>query len=154
MQLSALVLLLFSLILLTIGLVAVARLRRANGSATTSLPAPGGTERRPPAAKAAPAPSAPGPLTPGHAFPREPSRSAEMYPGGVSADGSYGAVGSVSVDGAEVDEIRRLRAELALLRARNGDGSPGLKRTQALVAVAANVSGILGLLVSVAALVK
>ena len=153
--LTAVVLLVFSLVLIAIGLVATARLRRS-GRAT---PAPAGSPRpgaqpgwRP---RSAQVPDyAPAPMPPGAAPKGGPAQDA---PGaaGSAADEWAGQPVTAYPGGmdAEAAEIERLRAEVAALKAHNGDGS-GLKRTQALVAVAANVSGILGLLVSVAALIK
>jgi len=150
---SAVVLLVFSLALIAIGLVATARVRRS-GRGQPALESSGQPYARarstqPPAPapmpKGAPAQEAPGAADdavegwagsgspyPGSSYPDT------LYPGGMDA---------------EAAEIERLKAEIAALKEHNGDGS-GLKRTQAVVAVAANISGILGLLVSVAALVK
>ena len=149
---SAVVLLVFSLALIAIGLVATARVRRSGRGqpALESAAQPYARARstQPPAPampKGAPAQEAPGaaddavegwaggyPAAPGGSYPDT------LYPGGMDA---------------EAAEIERLKAEIAALKGHNGDGS-GLKRTQAVVAVAANISGILGLLVSLAALVK
>jgi len=136
---SAAVLLVFSVALIAIGLVATARLRRSG----RAQPAAESAEQPYVRARSA-QPPAPAPM-PGGA----PAQSADyaegwagrsdtLYPGGMDADAA---------------EIERLKAEIASLKAHGGEGS-SLKRTQAVVAVAANISGILGLLVSVAALVK
>jgi hypothetical protein len=156
--LTAVVLLVFSLALIAIGLVATARVRRS-GRARPPLsdpaPSPTGQSRararsaQPPASapmpKGAPAQQAPGAVDradegwAGQPYSPYPGgQSDTLYPGGMDA---------------EAAEIERLKAEVAALKAHSGDAS-GFKRTQAVVAVAANVSGILGLLVSVAALVK
>ena len=145
MAFAAVLLLVFSLVLITIGVVAALRLRR-HGSAAKPAAQPefrarstGSTDY---ALPPSPAPAqeyagAPGAAydAPGSGY--EPARSTTLYPGGMDA---------------EAAEIERLKAEIAQLRAHGGDGS--LKRTQALVAVAANVSGVLGLFVSLAALFK
>jgi hypothetical protein len=160
--LTAVVLLVFSLALIAIGLVATARLRRSGRvrpPLSDSAPSPTGQPQvrarsaQPPAPAPIPkgAPMPPGaPEAPGAAdyadegwagqpySPYPGGQSETLYPGGMDA---------------EAAEIERLKAEVAALKAHSGDGS-GFKRTQAVVAVAANVSGILGLLVSLAALVK
>jgi len=151
---SAVVLLVFSLALIAIGLVATARVRRSGRGRPALESAPSQTDQPdvrarsaqplPPAPMGAPAPEAPGAAYDavegwagsGSSYPA--GRSETLYPGGMDA---------------EAAEIERLKAEIAALKEHNGDGS-GLKRTQAVVAVAANISGILGLLVSLAALVK
>ena len=154
--LTAVVLLVFSLALIGIGLVATARVRRSGRARPPLDSAPSPTDQPyararsaqplPPAPmpKGAPAPEAPGAADSAEGWAGQPyspypgAQSDTLYPGGMDA---------------EAAEIERLKAELAALKAHGGDGS-GFKRTQAVVAVAANVSGILGLLVSVAALVK
>ena len=149
MALTAVVLLVFSLVLIAIGLVATARLRRSGrarppqGSASAKPPAapPRARSAQPPEYSAAQMPKG-APAQAGEGAPYEADEWAGQpytrYPGGLDA---------------ETAEIERLRAEIAALK-KHGGGGEGLKRTQALVAVAANVSGILGLLVSVAALIK
>jgi hypothetical protein len=141
---SAAVLLVFSLALIAIGLVATVRVRRS-GRAQPAVESAGQPYARARSAQPpAPAPmpgGAPAQSAPGAADYAEAGwagRSDTLYPGGMDA---------------EAAEIERLKGEIAALKAHGGDGS-GLKRTQAVVAVAANISGILGLLVSVAALVK
>jgi hypothetical protein len=143
-------LLVFSLVLIAIGLVATSRLRRLNRAVASTAPAAKPASR----GQAAPAP-APKAAAPGRVI-NEPwaarsadlgaepdeywvGQSAQAYPGGMDA---------------EAAEIERLRAEVAALKASGGVEPSGFKRTQALVAVGANISGILGLLVSVAALLK
>ena len=153
---SAVVLLVFSLALIAIGLVATARVRRSGRGRPALESAPSQTDQPYVRARSAqPLPPAPMPMgapaaeAPGAAYDAvegwagsgssyPAGRSDTLYPGGMDA---------------EAAEIERLKAEIAALKEHNGDGS-GLKRTQAVVAVAANVSGILGLLVSLAALVK
>jgi hypothetical protein len=147
--LTEVVLLVFSLVLIAIGLAATARLRRSGRARPAPSRAPAAQpEWRARSAQvpdyapapmpkgAAPAQDAPGGA--GYAADEWAGQPVTAYPGGMDA---------------EAAEIERLRAEIAALKAHNGDGA-GLKRTQTLVAVAANVSGILGLLVSVAALIK
>jgi hypothetical protein len=144
--LTEVVLLVFSLVLIAIGVVATARLRRSGRTRPSAAPAarPESRARSARVPDYAPAPmpkgSAPAQDAPGAGYAADEwaGQPVTAYPGGMDA---------------EAAEIERLRAEIAALKAHNGDGS-GLKRTQALVAVAANVSGILGLLVSVAALIK
>lgn len=140
MAFAAVLLLVFSLVLITIGVVAALRLRRPGRAAPTAAkPVPRGrSAESKDYAPPAPAPAqeyagAPVFEAPGY----EAARSTTMYPGGMDA---------------EAAEIERLKAEIAELKAHGGEGS--LKRTQALVAVAANVSGVLGLFVSLAALFK
>jgi hypothetical protein len=174
MALAAVVLLVFSLVLIAIGLRSVARLRRARrvwhpmpASSPTASPesqpayrsrATGMPDQvlQKPAASAAPGYG--GGLgygrevydgAPGY----EGAGSATAYPGGMDADADAIVGAYPGGMDAEAAEIERLKAEIAALKAHGVEGT-GFKRTQALVAVAANVSGILGLLVSVAALVK
>src|SRR5690242_20332823 len=139
MAFAAVLLLVFSLVLITIGVVAALRLRR-HGRAAKPAAQPEFRARTadssdyalPPSPAAAQeyAGSPAGAYdAPGSGY--EPPRSTALYPGGMDA---------------EAAEIERLKAEIAELKAHGGDGS--LKRTQALVAVAANVSGVLGLFVS------
>jgi hypothetical protein len=143
MAFAAQLLLVFSLVLITIGVVAALRLRR-HGRAPAPVGKPDFRARSAesrdyalpaPAQEYEAAPGAPGYDAPGAGY--ESARSTTLYPGGMDA---------------EAAEIERLNAELAELKAHGGDGS--FRRTQALVAVAANVSGVLGLFVSVAALLK
>jgi len=143
--LTAVVLLVFSLALIAIGLVATARVRRSGRvrpPLSESAPAPTG---HPHVRARSAQPPPPAPVGTAKSAPEAEytddgwlGRSDTLYPGGMDA---------------EAAEIERLKAEIAALKAHAGDGA-GLKRTQAVVAVAANVSGILGLLVSLAALVK
>ena len=146
--LTAVVLLVFSLVLIAIGLVATARVRRsgrARPQGSAPAPAPAGPARARSAqlpdydqAPMGGAPAYPADEGAGQPETAYPGERAVEYPGGMDA---------------ETAEIERLKAEIAALKAHNGDGS-GFKRTQAMVAVAANVSGILGLVVSIAALMK
>jgi hypothetical protein len=156
MAFAADLLLVFSLVLITIGVVAVLRLRRhrqlaapAVQSAQSAPSAQATYGQRSTGSRSAPAPSAGASAedyaqAPGSdydaagAYGYAPGGSTTVYPGGMDA---------------EAAEIERLKAEIAMLKAYGGDSS-GFKRTQTLVAVAANVSGVLGLLVSVAALLK
>jgi HAMP domain-containing protein len=146
MAFAALLLLVFSLALIAIGVVAAVRLRRpGRAAAPASQPVARGRSGKPrqsaiPApASAAPAPAADYAGAPDFGAPGpEAARSTTMYPGGMDA---------------EAAEIERLRSEIAELKA-HGGGQGSLKRTQAVVAVAANVSGVLGLFVSLAALFK
>jgi hypothetical protein len=142
---SAAVLLVFSLALIAIGLVATARLRRS-GRAQPAVESAGQPYVRARSAQ----PPAPAPM-PGGA----PTQSAPGAAADYAEDGWLGRSDTLYPGGmdAEAAEIERLKAEIAALKAHGGDGA-GLKRTQAVVAVAANISGILGLLVSLAALVK
>jgi hypothetical protein len=147
MAFAAVVLLIFSLVLITIGVVAALRLRRhghppapAAKPAYRSRSTEAGPYAQPPPAPADEYAAAPGSdydAAPG-AYGYGPGASTTLYPGGMDA---------------EAAEIERLKAEIAHLKATGGDPS-GFKRTQTLVAVAANVSGVLGLFVSVAALLK
>ena len=136
MTLAAVVLLVFSLVLIAIGLVSWARLRRARRAQPAAKPAPHPVSRGR-SGEMLPDQAAP---APGYAMDEyEAARTTAAYPGGMDADTA---------------EIERLRAEIAELRTYGVDGSSGFRRTQAIVAVVANLSGILGLLVSVAALMK
>jgi len=147
------------LVLIGIGLVATARLRRLGRKVSPAGPAAQPAWRaRSAQAPASPAP-APAPAAAKGRADAEPWASDEADSDGYWAGppAQYHAGGPVEAYpggmDAEAAEIERLKAEIALLKATGGDAA-GFKRTQALVAVGANISGILGLLVSVAALLK